>query len=224
MDPFGVRRQRPSLWRSDDFDELLADALSALGAVPGKGADAPAEAPKHDKALTRPGPLGAMLQRVEPAPSFHVEEDSDGFLITMDVPGYRINSEEGEDDALRGVVDVAVLGAESDSPMLVITGQKAHSEETEEGVQVRRDISFRRMVRLPDGTKAESVEGGLVDGVLQVRVPKPPPPSVPKPKDLEGVRVPIGKKPVAKKGGLNNGNNNGGNAKSKEAHQPGLET
>ena len=79
-------------------------------------------------------------------------------------------------------------------------------------------MSFRRMIRLPDGTKAESVHGGLVDGGLQVRVPRPPPPTVPKPKDIEGVRVPIGAVPVAKKGGLkNNGNAN-------DEHQPGIET
>ncbi|GHP11767.1 hypothetical protein PPROV_001049500 [Pycnococcus provasolii] len=226
LDPVMIRRRkmrRPMLWRSDDFDALLEDVFGALGTKEQvkRGAQQHQVSEKKEEKVergndddegktlipTRPAnPLGALWKQAEAeaTPAFNIEEEEDSFLLTMDVPGYRAASASATEDeknegGMRGSVDVAVIGAETAEPMLVITGSKTHKEDLEGGGKIHRDVSFRRMVRLPEGTHAEDVHGGIADGVLQVRVPKPPPPPEPEEEPApQPLRVPIKEKLISK--------------------------
>jgi HSP20 family protein len=104
-------------------------------------------------------PARTLTQPASFAPTFNVVERQDGYFITADVPGVR------EED-----IDVTVQ-----DNYLVISGSR-NAEERKEGdnfyVYERRYGNFSRAFALPDNADAESVEGHLKEGVLEVKVAK----------------------------------------------------
>ncbi|HEU4979725.1 MAG TPA: Hsp20/alpha crystallin family protein [Solirubrobacterales bacterium] len=68
------------------------------------------------------------------------------------------------------------INVEVEDGVLTVSGE--HQEETEEKEErylrrERRYGSFSRSMTLPEGVKAEEIEGNTVDGVLELRIPLP---------------------------------------------------
>jgi HSP20 family protein len=87
-----------------------------------------------------------------------VEEVSDAFVVTVDLPGY-----DRED------IDVQLAGE-----TLTVSADRADERE-ESGRYIRRERtrqSVSRSVRLPDPVDEEGTEANYADGVLTVRLPK----------------------------------------------------
>ena len=87
-------------------------------------------------------------------------EADDHFLLRADLPGL------GEDDVAIEIRDNA----------LTISGErKAEHEQRERGwYRVARQFgAFSRSLSLPDGVNPDAVAATFVNGVLEVRIPKP---------------------------------------------------
>lgn len=68
------------------------------------------------------------------------------------------------------------INVEVEDGVLTVSGE--HQEETEEKEErylrrERRYGSFSRSMTLPEGVRAEEIEGNTVDGVLELRIPLP---------------------------------------------------
>lgn len=100
-------------------------------------------------------PFGSLASSWSPL--VDVEETDDAYVVEAELPGVK-----------RSDVDVELVGNE-----LVITGEVKERER--KGVlrrQTRRTGRFDYRVGLPDTVDADKVDASLVDGVLNVRVPK----------------------------------------------------
>jgi HSP20 family protein len=94
------------------------------------------------------------------APPTDLTEDGEDLVLRIDLPGM---SDE----------DVTV---EVDGNVLTVSGERKDHRETQEGSVFRLERSFGKFSRsftLPEGTETDSIEGGLENGVLELRVPKP---------------------------------------------------
>ncbi|HSC88822.1 MAG TPA: Hsp20/alpha crystallin family protein [Polyangiaceae bacterium] len=93
-------------------------------------------------------------------PAVDIEETSDGYLLTADVPGVK-----PED------VDVTV----QDGVLTVKGERKSEKREEAEGYRrLERSFgSFQRAFVLPKGVNADGVTAEIEHGQLRVRVPKP---------------------------------------------------
>ena len=93
-------------------------------------------------------------------PAVDVEETPQGYVLTADVPGVRLED-----------LDITV-----ENGVLTLKGtRQAETREQKDGYRrVERSFgSFQRSFVLPKGVNAEGVEATVDNGQLQVRVPKP---------------------------------------------------
>ena len=94
------------------------------------------------------------------APPTDLTEDGKDLVLRIDLPGM---SDE----------DVTV---EVDGSVLTVSGERKDHRETKEGSVFRLERSFGKFSRsftLPEGTEPDSIKGGLENGVLELRIPKP---------------------------------------------------
>lgn len=93
-------------------------------------------------------------------PAVDIEETSDGYLLTADVPGVPAES-----------IDITV-----EDGVLTLKGHRqAEQREEKEGYRrIERSFgSFQRSFVLPKGVNVEGVKAQVEHGQLRVRVPKP---------------------------------------------------
>jgi HSP20 family protein len=107
-------------------------------------------------------PFGAMpAARASSAgaPPMDLVERSDAFELALELPGLS-----------REDVEIRLAG-----DALIVSGEKREEHEAREGGHVHRERrfgSFRRSLRLPDGTDPKRIEASFKDGVLRVVLPK----------------------------------------------------
>jgi HSP20 family protein len=105
--------------------------------------------------------LGQGGSRTNWAPRIDVFEKDDWLIVRADVPGTKKE-------------DVQVEVADS---VVVIRGESAGESETrgDQCYRIERIFgSFYRRIPLPFEVDADQVEAALVDGVLEIRIPRPP--------------------------------------------------
>lgn len=129
----------PSVWRSGGglFPQSIDDLFSRF--------------------LSEPVTYGASQAMFNPP--VDVEEKSDHYLISMDLPGVK------KED-----VRIEVKGSD-----LMISGEKRHEKEVEKEGRYyceRSAGSFQRTFTLPGEVKSDSIEAVYTDGVLRLAVPK----------------------------------------------------
>ncbi len=93
-------------------------------------------------------------------PAMDLVESNDHFILRADLPGLR------EED----------VKIELEDNVLSISGErKAEQEERKEGYyRLERSFgTFSRSLALPEGVKPEGIEASFVNGVLEVKIPKP---------------------------------------------------
>ena len=93
-------------------------------------------------------------------PAFDVRETDDAILLTLDLPGLDRNQ----------------IAIEVDDGRLTISGERSRETKDAGGRfhrHERRFGTFARSVTLPQGVDEGEIEAAYVDGVLEVRVPKP---------------------------------------------------
>ena len=93
-------------------------------------------------------------------PSMDLVETGDAFVLRADLPGMT------QDD----------VKLEIEDSVLTVSGERAAEHETkEEGFyRLERPFgAFSRSLTLPKGINADAVEASFVNGVLEVRIPKP---------------------------------------------------
>ena len=103
---------------------------------------------------------GRSLRARTFVPAVDVEETPQGYVLTADVPGVRLED-----------LDITV-----ESGVLTLKGtRQAETHEQKDGYRrfERTFGSFQRSFVLPKGVNAEGVEASVDNGQLQVRVPKP---------------------------------------------------
>ena len=90
-------------------------------------------------------------------PLVDVHETEDEYLVKVDLPGVKAD-------------DVSV---EVNENVLSLSGSRV-PEETGQAQLIERPYgSFVRTLSLPQGVDSDSIEAGYVDGVLELRIPKP---------------------------------------------------
>ncbi|GMH16528.1 hypothetical protein Nepgr_018369 [Nepenthes gracilis] len=103
-----------------------------------------------------------------------VREYPNSYVFIVDMPGLK-----------SGDIKVQV----EDNNVLVISGERKREEEEKEGVKYlrmeRRVGKFMRKFSLPENANANAVSAVCQEGVLNVTVPKLPPPEPKKPKTIE---------------------------------------
>lgn len=94
-------------------------------------------------------------------PPFDVKETSEGYVLTSDLPGVRLED-----------LEISLTGN-----VLSISG-KREAEPRQEGETTylveRTSGAFSRTFSLPEGLDAAKVQADLKDGVLRISVPKTP--------------------------------------------------
>jgi HSP20 family protein len=91
-------------------------------------------------------------------PPVDVHETEEEYLVKIDLPGVR-----SED-----------VNVEVNENVLSISGSRV-AEETGQAQLVERPYgTFVRTLTLPQGVDDDSIEAGYNDGVLELRIPKPP--------------------------------------------------
>ncbi|MDP2343629.1 MAG: Hsp20/alpha crystallin family protein [Deltaproteobacteria bacterium] len=94
-------------------------------------------------------------------PAFDLKETIDGYHLRADLPGVKASD-----------IDVSVVGNR-----LTISG-KRETEERREGETwhaIERNYgTFMRTVTLPEGANVDDVKASMVDGVLELTIPKSP--------------------------------------------------
>jgi HSP20 family protein len=95
------------------------------------------------------------------APAVDVREDGDHYLLEMDLPG-------------RTEKDLEVEVKEN--VLTVSSSKEEKKEEKKNGylLRERRESSFCRSFRLPEGADAGKIEAAFKNGVLELRIPKAP--------------------------------------------------
>lgn len=126
--------------------------------------------------------LGSLLDMdrslesvLEAGPAVDIQETADSLVLRADLPGFRTDD-----------VDIQLEGR-----TLAITGERkleydkedAEGEGTKMHVRERRWGRFARSFVLPRTVDAEGIEATFQDGVLSVRMPKPP--------EARGRKIPI---------------------------------
>lgn len=115
-------------------------------------------------------------------PSCDIEESSDHYLLSFDMPGLE-----------KDQIDIEMQGQK-----LLVSGERSQETTRGEGVQrfvERRYGRFERVVTLPEDIKADMVSADYVNGVLKV--------SVPKALQSKRQKISIGAKPVQEVQGNN---------------------
>jgi HSP20 family protein len=108
-------------------------------------------------------PEGAVAGFVPPA---DVVADDDGVTVYMDVPGLKADSLEIE-------LENEVLTVRGERrPPYPVDGDGARGVRRIE----RRFGKFERSLRVPQGLDPDAIDASLADGVLTLRIPKPPAP------------------------------------------------
>jgi HSP20 family protein len=93
------------------------------------------------------------------APALDISERKDAYLITVELPGVKLDD----------------LKITLDDGLLTIQGERSFADDTSEQQYhriERRYGAFRRSITLPAHVMAEGVEASFEDGVLQILVPK----------------------------------------------------
>jgi HSP20 family protein len=93
------------------------------------------------------------------APALDISERKDAYLITVELPGVKLDD----------------LQITLDDGLLTIQGERSFADDTSEQQYhriERRYGAFRRSITLPAHVMAEAVEASFEDGVLQILVPK----------------------------------------------------
>ena len=88
-------------------------------------------------------------------PLADVSESDSGYVLSLEVPGFRRNE-----------IEISVEG-----DTLSVSGEYAQSEEGEQR-HARRAGRFQYRTLLPKGVAADRIGASLADGVLQVSIPK----------------------------------------------------
>ena len=124
------------------------------------------------QAVDRMSALGWALDQVMSPPSgaaptwippLEIAERDDAYLVAAELPGV---SEEGLDLSFESNV-LTIRGTKRGSFATDADGPRLHLMERQTG-------AFQRAVRLPEYVEGDRIEARLVDGVLQVTVPKSP--------------------------------------------------
>jgi HSP20 family protein len=96
-------------------------------------------------------------------PRFNISETEKAYRLTADLPG----------------VPKEVIKLEVKDGLMTVSGEKKE-DKGEQGEQFhsceRVFGCFSRSFRLPEGIKPDTITAKCVDGVLEIVVPKPPPP------------------------------------------------
>jgi HSP20 family protein len=93
------------------------------------------------------------------APALDISERKDAYLITVELPGVKLDD----------------LQITLDDGLLTIQGERSFADDTSEQQYhriERRYGAFRRSITLPAHVMADAVEASFEDGVLQILVPK----------------------------------------------------
>jgi HSP20 family protein len=93
-------------------------------------------------------------------PAMDLVETADEYLLRADLPGL------GSDD----------VSVELEDGVLTVSGQRrTESEQTANGYRriERASGSFSRSLTLPAGVDAEQIKASFIDGVLEIRIPRP---------------------------------------------------
>jgi HSP20 family protein len=91
------------------------------------------------------------------SPPVDVHETEDEYLVKIDLPG--VKSED--------------VNVEVNDNVLSISGSRV-ADETGAAQLVERPYgSFARTLTMPQGVDSDSIEAGYLDGVLELRIPKP---------------------------------------------------
>jgi HSP20 family protein len=124
--------------------------------------------------LERMGTLNRVLDQMLPdglraaapawVPPLEVAERADAYLIAADLPGVR-------EDQLEIGFENNVLTVRGNKPS---TFAAANEGTLRVHVAERQTGTFERSVRLPEYVEGDRIEARLLDGVLQVTVPKSP--------------------------------------------------
>ena len=114
------------------------------------------------------------------APPTDLTEEEGELVLRLDLPGMTDE-------------DVSV---EIDGNVLSISGERQDHRESSSGTAYRLERSFGRFSRsftLPEGTDPEAIKGGLENGVLELRIPKP---AEKQPRKIELAGASTGKPPT----------------------------
>ncbi|MHA1129708.1 MAG: Hsp20/alpha crystallin family protein [Candidatus Helarchaeota archaeon] len=95
-------------------------------------------------------------------PRLDIKEGDTEYIIAAEVPGY------AKDD-----INIEI----KDNTLIISSEFEDEKEEKEEGylVRERTQRSFSRLVRIPEGTKAEDISAHLDKGILSIKIPKKEP-------------------------------------------------
>ena len=91
-------------------------------------------------------------------PLVDVHETEEEYLVKVDVPG--VNADD--------------VNVEVNDNVLSISGSRTADEAGQAQLVERPYGSFVRTLTLPQGVDSDSIEAGYQDGVLELRIPKPP--------------------------------------------------
>ena len=105
------------------------------------------------------GLLGVGESGISFIPPADLIEDKNDVVLTLDVPGMRMED-----------FDIAIT-----ADALTVKGERKYERERKDGEIVRSERvygSFQRSVLLPNAVDADRVKATYKDGVLEVRLPK----------------------------------------------------
>lgn len=102
-----------------------------------------------------PGRTGGGDEGLQRVPRVQIQDTRDAIVLKAELPG----------------VEPADVKIEIDEDVLAIRGE-SHSQDTREGAQVERHMSFYRQIRLPENADPEQAEASYRNGVLTIRFPR----------------------------------------------------
>ncbi len=109
--------------------------------------------------FTHSRPVAAANETRDWAPAVDIREEDDRFVLIADIPGVR-----------REDVDVTL-----EDGVLTIKGERhTETEDTREGFHRKERVhgNFLRQFTLPDTVNSDSISATVIDGVLEIGIPK----------------------------------------------------
>ncbi|KAI9207431.1 HSP20-like chaperone [Polychytrium aggregatum] len=154
------------------MNQLIADDRLAASAQEGEkqpeqSSDNQSGSQSESQSVSRPAPSGWGFYKT---PRLDVIENETEFVVKADLPGLK------KDD-----VHVSLL-----DDVLTIEGERRSSHEEKKDTYHMVECSygqFQRKIRLPPTVDAQSIQGKMTDGVLELKIGKkalPPPPEAKK--------------------------------------------
>lgn len=116
---------------------------------------------RHASSLMGPGPIGTGIPKSFFEPGIDLQDKTDHYLITMDIPGME-----------KDQINLAVK-----EHMLTVSGDRKSESEKKDEKQgfysmERQFGSFARTIPLPDDADGDRVKANYEKGVLEIEIPK----------------------------------------------------